>query len=253
MHPSIQPPFGTESICPPTRTARSTRPGAEPLLPAASIDSSAPVLATLSRSHSLARSRSRQGHALVRRSRSLERAELLQLRMVRFGSSATARSNRPVRVWAALPMRSRKARAARVAVLGLVLVRLWSLWGATEAVGVDRLDSAVPVNATTMPPCTTCRRAVVDPEEEPFLPSTARTRLFTAKEAAWGSQSEPDLMGFSSEPDRAVRRAQRVMPYSCVTYDPDPRLTPIVVVVLVNVSIVAGRRRMDAVGRIPRT
>ena len=50
--PSSQPPFGTESMCPPIRTARSASPrSVNHWLPAASTDSSAPVSATLPRSH----------------------------------------------------------------------------------------------------------------------------------------------------------------------------------------------------------
>ena len=55
--PSSQPPFGTESMCPPIRRARSEAPrSVNHWLPAASIVSSAPVPSTFPRSHSRARS-----------------------------------------------------------------------------------------------------------------------------------------------------------------------------------------------------
>src|SRR4051794_9442281 len=55
--PSSQPPFGTESMCPPISTARSEAPrSVNHWLPAASMASSAPVSLTFPRSHSRARS-----------------------------------------------------------------------------------------------------------------------------------------------------------------------------------------------------
>ena len=55
--PSSQPPFGTESMWPPIRRARSDSPGSvNHWLPASSISSSAPIETTFSRSHWRARS-----------------------------------------------------------------------------------------------------------------------------------------------------------------------------------------------------
>ena len=55
--PSSQPPFGTESMCPPISSDRSERPGSvNHWFPAASIVSTAPVGCTFSRNHARASS-----------------------------------------------------------------------------------------------------------------------------------------------------------------------------------------------------
>ena len=101
--PSSQPPFGTESMWPPIRTARSDAPGSvNHWLPAASIVSPAPVSATLPRSHARAllpglRPGDALGAVLVAR----ELAQLLQLgdrarRVERHGGELY---RRPIAVW----------------------------------------------------------------------------------------------------------------------------------------------------------
>ena len=148
-------------------------------------------------------------------------------------------------------MRSRiGSAAARVAVLGLVLVGLWALWEGYrklwESTGWTR---PFPVNATTMPHLHDIVGALFDPirEGEPLLARyMLDAALFTAKEAAVGfaiGATIGFLLGALIARFGVLQRG--VMPYVVASQTiPILALAPIVVVGLGNVSIV----RVDAEG-----
>ena len=141
-------------------------------------------------------------------------------------------------------MRSRiGSAAARVAVLGLVLVGLWALWEGYrklwEETGWTR---PFPVNATTMPHLHDIVGALFEPirEGEPLLARyLLDAALFTAKEAAVGfaiGATIGFLLGALIAHFGVLQRG--VMPYVVASQTiPILALAPIVVVGLGNVSI----------------
>jgi NitT/TauT family transport system permease protein len=141
-------------------------------------------------------------------------------------------------------MRSRiGSAAARVAVLGLVLVGLWALWEGYrklwESTGWTR---PFPVNATTMPHLHDIVGTLFDPirEGEPLLARyLLDAALFTAKEAAVGfaiGATIGFLLGALIARFGVLQRG--VMPYVVASQTiPILALAPIVVVGLGNVSV----------------
>ena len=252
-HPSSQPPFGTESMCPPTRTARSDSPGSvNHWLPAASIDSSAPVLATRPRSHSRARS-----HVSVQATRCAPSSSPVSSRSsfssatVRFGSSRHATtltgSFECGMLCRCVPESARRRLASRCSAS--CSSGLWALWEGYrklwEETGWTR---PFPVNATTMPHLHDIVGAVVraDPRRG------AAARAVHARRGALHCQGGRGRVRDRSH-DRVPLGAliahfgvlQRgVMPYVVASQTiPILALAPIVVVGLGNVSSSAGSRR----------
>src|SRR5436190_19050805 len=187
--PSSQPPFGTESMCPPMSNARPEEPlSVNHWFPAASTLSSAPVSATFSRSQPRARS-----HVSVHATRCAPFSSPVSCCSSR--SSATVRegSSGMGRLYNC-DMHSGMAHAQRVSfragMLVVVLATLWGLWEGWHWIGTHfHLTWPFEVNDITMPHLHRIVQALFEPAQVngPWLIDILwHASLFTAKESIVG-------------------------------------------------------------------
>ncbi len=245
--PSSQPPFGTESRWPPDEDGAVGLAGErEPLVPGC-VDRLDGAALGQQPSEPLARTVPGLGPGDSLRSRRVAR-ELAQLLQLGHGSRPVESHGPTLTGDFACGMLSRMQSrivsiAARVAVLGLVLVALWALWEGYRWLWIETgWTKPFVVNATTMPHLHDIVGALFEPirEGEPLLVERLLdAALFTAKEAAVGfaiGATIGFLLGAVIAHFAVLQRG--VMPYVVASQTiPILAVAPIVVVGLGSVEI----------------